>query len=479
MRRSDLRDYQEKGIGQVYSEFRSGHKKVIYWLATGGGKSFTFCAIVQEMVESGVPVVLVVKRRELISQASKNLDKWKIKHGVYMSNHKRFRPKESIQVCSIDTLDARNLYPHTDKTPLIICDESHDVRPTGKKYVKLLDQYPNSPVIGFTATPFGDNSLFDAIIKPIETHELMEKGNLTPVKIFTPEGQIDTSQVKVKRNGLFDERDLFKASSGSEIVGDFVRDWELYSQGRPTVLFAVNIEHSKIITKAFNDAGIRASHADANTSSSERDRVLSDLARGKIQVLCNVNIFSTGVDLPSISCIQVCRPTQSLIWYLQSIGRGLRPSPETGKTNCIIIDNAGNTFRFGNPYKVHSASIGKSPRRDPEDEDLTIRKCKVCHFIFEANQKTCPECGHINPPVDRKIKEKDGQLVEYNMTPEEQALMDKGLIVADAHKLKHVAKRIDKIKNKKDWVLYKLKDKYGVDKMEHYASLIFEALEDM
>lgn len=468
-----LRPYQKKGIQLVYDEFKKGHRKVIFWLATGGGKTFTFCSIVSDVVNSGRKVVLVVKRRDLIDQASKNLSRWNIKHGVYMSNHRRYRPREMVQVCSIDTIDARNLYPHSSDAPLIIIDECQDVRPTGKKYVRFLDQYPLSPVIGFTATPFGDNSLFDAIIKPIETHELMESGNLTPVKIFTPEAQIDTSNVKIKRNGDFDEQELFQASSSSEIVGDFVRDWKLYSQGRPTVLFAVNIEHSKIIAKAFNDAGIVAVHADAKTKSHERDKIISDLARGKIQVLCNVNIFSTGVDCPEISCIQVCRPTQSLIWYLQAIGRGLRPSPNTGKTDCRIIDNAGNTFRFGSPYKVHRAQLGKAPRRDPDEEDFTIRQCKVCHYVFEATEKTCPECGHVNPPVDRKIKEKDGNLVEYNMTPEEQDMMDKGLIVADTMKLRYVAKRRG---FKSNWVLFKLKDKYGVDKMERHRNTIMEQM---
>ena len=472
-----LRPYQKQGIDELYQSFRDGHKKVIFWLATGGGKTFTFCNIISDVVSSGSPVIVVVKRRDLIDQASANLDKWKIKHGVYMSNHRRYRPKENVQVCSIDTLDARSLYPHSDKKPFIIIDESHDVRPTGKKYVKFLDAYPNSPVVGFTATPFGDNSLFDHIVHPIEADELMQQGNLTPVKIFTPEGQIDTSNVKIKRNGLYDEKELFKASSGSEIVGDFVRDWNLYSEGRPTVLFAVNVEHSKIIAKAFNDAGIKAVHADAKTKSDERDRAIRDLKRGEIQVLCNVNIFSTGVDCPEISCIQVCRPTQSLIWYLQAIGRGLRPSPETGKVNCRIIDNAGNTFKFGSPYRRHKASLGKAAPIDPDMEDITIRECKICHYVFEASEKTCPECGHVNPPVERKIKEKDGSLVEYNMTPEEREMMDKGLLVADTHKLSYVAKRNSKIEGKKDWVLYRLKDKYGVDKMETHAQYIFETLE--
>jgi len=475
----NLREYQEEGIRLAYSQFNLGKQRVIFWLATGGGKSRCFTSVTNDMVVLNIPVVIVVRRRDLIEQASKNLDAFKIKHGVYMSNHRRYRPHEMVQVCSIDTLDARSVYPHSDKAPFLIIDEMQDCTPRGKKYTRFLDAYPNSRCLGFSATPFSDNSLFDAIIKPIEAHELMEKGNLVPVKMFTPEGQIDTSDVKIKRNGLFDEKELFQASSGQEIIGDFVRDWRLYSQERPTVLFAVNVEHSKMIAEAFNEAGIRACHADANTPREEREKALKGLANGKIQVLCNVNIFSTGVDVPEIACIQVCRPTQSLIWYIQALGRGLRPSLETGKTNCIIIDNAGNTFRFGNPYRVHTAKLGKAERHDPDEEDLTIRQCKLCHFIFDVGEKICPECGHTNPPVERKIKTAEGELIEYDMTPEEREMMDRGLIVADCHKLKHVANRTEKIKKKKNWTLYRLKDKYGSDKMEQYSNIILEALSDM
>lgn len=464
MQKFSLRYYQSEGIEQVYQRIREGHRKIIFHLATGGGKSHTFSSIVNDMVEAGKYVVICVKRRELIKQASRNLDKWGITHGVYMSGHRRFRPNELVQICSIDTLDARGLYPHADKNPLILIDESHDARQSGRKYVRFFDSYPSSIIIGFTATPYGDNSLFDVIVNPIEMFELLEKGFLVPVKIFTP-NKIDVSKVKIKKNGEYDEKELFKAASTSEIIGDFVRDWKFYSQGRPTVLFAVNIEHSKMIAQAFRDAGIRAEHADAKTPSHRRESLIKQLENGQLDVLCNVNIFSTGVDAPAISCIQVCRPTQSVIWYLQAIGRGLRPSPETGKIDCLIIDNAGNTFRFGSPYKTREAHIDKPKKRDPNEEDITIRECKSCHYVFDTKEKICPNCGHVNPPVDRSIKHKDGELVEFNLSPLEQQQMEKGLIVADCYKLRHVARLRG---FKRDWIYYTLKTKYGVDKMSMF-----------
>ena len=470
-----LRSYQEELISLIYDEFRKGNKKVLAKLQTGGGKSHTFSKIVDDSFKNGIYVIICVKRRGLIEQASKNLDAWKIPHGVHMANHRRFRPKEMVQVCSIDTLSARSLYPHSDKeNVLIIIDEAHDCRPTGKSYVKFMDSYPNAFFAGFTATPYGDNSLWDCCVSSIEAHELMEQGFLVPASMYVPSA-IDVSNVKIKRTGDYDEKELFKASSDSKVIGDFVRDWKLYSQGRPTVLFAVNIEHSMLITEAFNSAGISAIHADGSTKQSERIRAIESLVTGKIQVLCNVDIFSTGADIPSVGCIQICRPTQSLIWHIQAIGRGLRIAPDIGKKDCRVIDNAGNLLRHGSPYRVHDVHIGKHPKRDPNEEDVSIRACRRCHFIFESGIKQCPECDHINPPIERKIKHEEGELVEYNLSPEERDSMDKAMIIQDVYKLKMVAKRRGM---KKNWVYYKLKDKYGVDKLSKNEHSIHRALND-
>lgn len=48
-------------------------------------------------------------------------------------------------------------------------------------------------------------------------------------------------------------------------------------------------------------------------------------------------------DFPEIDCVLLARPTRSHNLFLQMIGRGLRLSPHTGKTNCLLIDLVGNS----------------------------------------------------------------------------------------------------------------------------------------
>lgn len=461
-----LRDYQQQGIEQLYSKLKQGKKKVIFVLQTGGGKSLTMVEISRQCLELGCRVAIVMRRRTLVGQMSGTLDKSGIDHGIYMANHRRHSPKKQMQVCSIDTLGARSVYPDAD---VVICDESHDVRRTSSKYRELFEHYDDKTIIGFTATPFSDNSLWDDYICPISAQDLMERGFLVPAKIWVP-NLIDVSNVAIKSTGEYDENDLFAACAESKVVGNIVEDWKKIGRGRRTILFAVNIEHSKLMADAFNKAGIPAMHCDANTKESDRNIALSSLKDGSIKVLCNVNIFSTGLDLVEIECIIFARPTRSVIYYLQAVGRGLRPAPHIAKKDCIIIDNAGNALRFGSPYKSRPVDMSRKKEIEKSvEDDVAIRTCKQCFFVFDAKENKCPECGFQNPKIEREIKTEDGELVEYQLSEEEVAIIRKKEFQADFHKLKWVA-RTRIYKHVKDsegkelkWVCKKLAEKYGID----------------
>ena len=47
-----------------------------------------------------------------------------------------------------------------------------------------------------------------------------------------------------------------------------------------------------------------------------------------LQIICSVDVFGEGVDIPSVSHVLFLRPTQSFTVFLQQLGRGLRIVPE-------------------------------------------------------------------------------------------------------------------------------------------------------
>jgi DNA repair protein RadD len=82
----------------------------------------------------------------------------------------------------------------------------------------------------------------------------------------------------------------------------------------------------------------------------EREQAISGFRSGDIRVIFNVNVVSVGFDCPEIDCLVVARPTSSLGWYYQALGRGTRISPF--KKNCLIVDFSGNVKRFGKIEKL-------------------------------------------------------------------------------------------------------------------------------
>ena len=74
---------------------------------------------------------------------------------------------------------------------------------------------------------------------------------------------------------------------------------------------------------------------------------LDNLANGEIKILCTVDVFNEGADLPFIECLLFLRPTESKRIFYQQLGRGLRQY--AGKTYCTVIDFIGD---FQNAYKI-------------------------------------------------------------------------------------------------------------------------------
>ena len=72
------------------------------------------------------------------------------------------------------------------------------------------------------------------------------------------------------------------------------------------------------------------------------------------------------------------------------IGRGLRIAP--GKTNCLVLDFAGNVMRHG-PIN----EIKPQAKRGSGGGVMPQKACPQCETIVPAAVRECPECGHEWP----------------------------------------------------------------------------------
>lgn len=77
----------------------------------------------------------------------------------------------------------------------------------------------------------------------------------------------------------------------------------------------------------------------------ERADVIARFRAGKIRVIFNVRVLSTGFDYTGIDCIVLGISTASIALYYQIIGRATRIDPD--KKDALIVDLGGNVERFG------------------------------------------------------------------------------------------------------------------------------------
>lgn len=438
----NARGYQAQSIDLIRNEFLKGNRKVLLWLATGGGKTFIFCKMVKEAVTRGKKAIIVVRGRKLVDQASHRLIRENVEHGVLMANHWNYRPHLPVQVCSVDTLIARSLKPEAD---LIIIDEAH--LSTSKGYKEFLAQY-NAFIVAVTATPFVEASLrhvANSVVHPISMTGLVDLGFLVPFRIFAPSSP-DLTDVKVSSSTKdYVVNQLEPVMSTRKLTGKIIDHWKKIANDRPTICFAVNIKHSKLLVEQFLENGIKAEHCDAETKDSERERIIERLESGETKVVCNVGILCTGVDIPSLGAIILARPTCSKNLYIQQCGRGTRPFQ--GKENCILLDHAGNVTKHG--YPSDEPQINLDGRKIVERAKTESKVCEECFAVYRG--KLCPECGSEKVTKTHSIDETDELLKELAQISDP--------IKRELVRLQDLAKHTGR---KPAWCFYKLTDTFGL-----------------
>jgi superfamily II DNA or RNA helicase len=331
----------------------------------------------------------------LIEQTSNVADSYGLSaHGILQANHWRTNRKHRLQIASVQTL-ARRDWPDAD---VIVIDEAHCQYSSWVEYIKKC----RANVIGLSATPFskGLGLLFSNLINAATMHDLTESGVLVPMRVLSCT-RIDMEGAET-RGGEWS--DSAAASRGMEIVGDVVAEWMQHASERKTIVFGATIEHCEVMARQFNEAGIRAAVFTSNTTLEEREELLKEYKKtdSLLRVLISVEALAKGFDVKDVSCVCDCRPLRkSLSTAIQMWGRGLRSSPDTGKTDCILLDFSGNIIRFREDFEdiFHNGlevldsgeKLDKTIRKD-DDEEQQESKCPKCGYT--PFFKKCMGCGY-------------------------------------------------------------------------------------
>lgn len=426
-----LRPYQIEAKDGVRQCFSKGKKKVVLCKPTGSGKTVTFADIARESVDNGFTVMIAVDRSELLEQARKKLIDYGLNPAVITSG-KTMRQNANCYVATVQTLVKRK-FPKID---LLIIDECHkqifDKVLTSEAYIDVL-------TIGATATPVRTGKMtqmadiYDDIVETVTISELIKQEFLVPAITYSV--KVDASKLSVK-GGEYDNKEMFEMFDKKPLYDGVVDKYRRFTPNTKAICFNVNVDHSKKVAQAFNEAGITAVHVDGTTPKLQREQIFAAFKKGLIQVLCNVDIATTGFDEWTIETVIVNRVTLSLSLWLQMGGRGSRITPSEfqgkvgylQKTHFNLLDMGGNVYSLGFWEQERTWSLthkrgeklGIAPVKECPEDRFDERGFKGCGCIIPAPAPKCKHCGYIFPKEEKKLAEGEFIQVEnYQLLPPE------------------------------------------------------------
>ena len=357
----ELRPYQ---LSALEAAARREHARGIIALPTGTGKSVVAGHLPSAMgVESAL---FLAHRKELVEQLARHVGNVVGKSNVSIERAEdRSFAWSPFVVASVPTLAARDgarlKAMGRDRFALVVTDECHHA--TAESY-RLIWRYlgiladdgrkhdtSDVPLIGLTATPgrgdgVGLHNVFDGITYQMTIKAAIEDGWLVPLHPWTVATKVSLDDVHV-RGGEFVESELARAVRVHERNAAIFDAHQRHAKGLKTLVFCAGVLHAQEMAEHYRERGVASAWIAGAMSQGERDATLRWFRDTPGAVLTNCELITEGVDVPSIECVALARPTKSATLLAQMIGRGTRlaegardftESVRLGKERCVILD---------------------------------------------------------------------------------------------------------------------------------------------
>ena len=431
-----LRDYQIEIIEKVRDSIARGNKRVILQLPTGGGKTRIASEIISLTTKKGKRALFTCHRQKLVLQAFEAIGRPSAT-SVSMGSAGAFDKDLPIQIGMLQTLKSRIAKfgkKYLGDIDIIILDEVQYGANSSMQH-DLYNTYPDTITIGLSATPCTSDGYrlenWDDIISVVQTVDLVEMGFLVNPICFAP-ATPDLSRVTI-RQGDYAVDELSQIMDKADLVTNVVETYEKYAQGKKALVFAVNIRHAENIADSFKDAGHLVGVLHSKQSAAMRNMMIDDFSNDYIRVLVSVDALSVGFDEPSAEVAILARPTKSIPYYLQQVGRVLRIHPT--KDSAMILDMGGCIANCGHPLKTRNFSKKKPEGKIKQKKPSEIKLCDKCHTILDEDNKSrivteddkqitleirCRNCGYDLNQITKIKGEVELEKVEKpkeNMSP--------------------------------------------------------------
>jgi len=386
----NLKDYQEEAVKTLVKAFKDSYdRRALVVMATGLGKTVTAAETLRRINNlSPVKVLVLAHTNELVYQLERAF--WGflrpdqatlIWNGYEQPTDVELKSAQYVFGCLNTVSSFVASGGHLDGFNVVLIDECHHVG--GSMYNNILDNTAAGKqggpfLIGLTATPWRpDEKDLQGIFGPplvcVDMVTGLKRGFLSNVDYRMYTDNINWEALASihgdRLSPRYINRTLFITQWDDSVVVELQKAWK--EQKRPrAIVFCGTIDHAitmrdRINALGFcNAAAIYSQTASGfNLSVYERSKILCDFHDGAVNVICAVDIFNEGVDVPDVNIIVFQRVTHSRRIFIQQLGRGLRLAADKDKV--IVLDFVSDIRRFaaGISLKDSLASVGDEASR--------------------------------------------------------------------------------------------------------------------
>ncbi len=368
---------QKEALVSLADYRAKGETKSLIISATGTGKTY-LCAF---DVRAFAPqkCLFVVHRETILRKARESfidiLRGSPDQYGIFGAKEKTSDTKYVFAM--IQTLaKPQNLSQFApDEFDYIVIDEAHHIQnEENTSYQRILQYFKPKFLLGLTATPertdsyniykdFDNNVAFEIRLSQALEMDLLAPFHYFGVADMTIDGKPVNEDTSI--NDLVAEERL-------KLIDEKLK---LYSMGRSNIkglIFCSKVREAYGLSEKLNEIGYKTIALCGADSEEYRNKAIKrleedDSCPDSVNYILTVDIFNEGIDIPSVNMVVMLRPTESVIVYIQQLGRGLRLCE--GKDFLTVVDFIGN---YKNNFMIPVALFGDRSYRRGTIEKLMI-----------------------------------------------------------------------------------------------------------
>lgn len=325
---------------------------MVYWWATGSGKTVQFSALVRALKREDFKKTLVlVANKDLAAQHREEMSSM-IEDEIGLIQEGKFEPK-TVTVAVINTLwqkstknKDRNIIKYLESIEHLIVDEVHRSIDS-KMFRQTINKCKNTIARhGFSGTPFSlttDDLELESVTGPplsrVSVSRLIKEGwsSRPHVKML----KYNSPYFSDRYSHRTYSKGIVENETRNNIIAS-IADHEYYRDDKPSILIIVRIiKHGKIIANKLEEMGFSGNeykYIHGSSPDVARMKVKKALKSKSIRLVIASQIWNEGIDIPSVDVLIKAdaggggeiKEGKGIRSVIQQVGRVIRKPVVTG-----------------------------------------------------------------------------------------------------------------------------------------------------